>query len=137
MNGVWRNCKKYLYFLPNYFRQHKDSMVRLRKLLSDSSKARRHRRNVVNPQITFLAWLTEVFGFLIIFLWTFILGHENNVVNFSMQLLSLIVYFNILPCIFLINDSNVKGQIIQSNWYNRFLNITKFQYIIPTENKNT
>jgi hypothetical protein len=112
-------------------------MIRLRKLLSDSSKARRHRRNVINLQITFLAWLIEVFGFLIIFLGTFILGHENNVVNLSMQLLTLIVYFNILPCIFLINDFDVKGQIIDSNWYNRFLRISNCQYTIQTDKEDT
>ena len=111
-------------------------MIRLRKLLSDSSKARRHRRNVVNLQITFLAWLIEVFGFFIIFLGTFILGHENNVVNFSMQLLTMMVYFNILPCIFLINDSDVKGQIIESNWYNTILNIFNWQYTIPTDKED-
>jgi hypothetical protein len=112
-------------------------MVRLRKLLSDSSKARRHRRNVVNLQITFLTWLIEVFGFLLIFLGTFILGHENNVVNSSMQLLTMIIYFNILPCIFLINDSAVKAQIIESNWYNRFLNISNCQYTIQRDREGT
>ena len=109
-------------------------MVRLRKLLPDSSKIRRHRRIVVNLQITFLAWLVEVFGFFLIFLGTFILGHENNVVNLSMQLLTVIVYFNIMPCIFLINDSDVKAQIIESDWYNRFLNISNCHYTIQTGN---
>ena len=53
-----------------------------------------------------------------------------------MQLLTLIVYFNILPCIFLINDSDVKGQIIESNWYNTLLNIFNCQYIIQTDNED-
>ena len=111
-------------------------MVKFRKLLADSSKARRHRRNVVNLQITFLAWLIEVIGFFIVFLGIFILGHENNIVNLSMQLLTMIVYFNVLPCIFLINDSDVKAQIVESNWYNRFLDIANLQYTGPTDNED-
>ena len=106
-------------------------MFKLRKLLSDSAKAKRHRRNMVNLQITFLAWLIEVGGFLIIFLGTFILGHENNIVNLSMQTFTLVVYFNILPCMFLINDFYFKSKIIESNQYNTFLNIFNCQYTKP------
>ena len=119
-----------------YFREHKQSMVKLRKLLSDSSKARRHRRNVVNLQITFLAWFIEVCGFFLLFLGQFILGHENNVVNFVLQLLTRIIYCNILPCIFLLNDSDVKGQIVESKWYNIFLNICNCQYNIQSDNED-
>ena len=132
-----RNHDISLYYFYHCFRNHKETMIKLRKVLTDSAKARRHRRNVVNLQITFLQWLIEVFGFLIIFLGTFILGHENNLVNFSMHLVTLVVYFNILPCIFLINDSHVKGQIIESNWYNRFLNIFNCQYTNPTDEEDT
>ena len=93
-------------------------MVKLRNLLDDSAKARRHHKNLLNVQVTFLAWFAESMGFLIIFLGTFVLGHENNVVNFCMQTLTLVVYFNILPCVFLIKDSSeLKIDILDSSWY--------------------
>ena len=97
-------------------------MVKLRNLLDDSAKARRHHKNLLNVQVMFLAWFAETMGFLIIFLGTFVSGHENNVVNFCMQTLTLVIYFNILPCVFLIKDSSeYKIDILDSSWYDKIL----------------
>ena len=103
-------------------------MFNLRKLLTDDFKAKRHRRNLLNIHVTFLAWLTELFGFLIIFLGTFILGHENNIVTYSMQTVTLVIYFNILPCVYLINELHFKLKIVDSIWYTKFLNFVNWQY---------
>ena len=111
------------------YREHKDSMVRLRKLLTDSAKAKRHRRKILNVQVTFLAWLVESVGFLVIFLGTFILGHESNTFNFFMQTLTLTIYFNILPCMFLMNDSDIKSIIVTSNFYDTLLTIFHCNYV--------
>ena len=109
-----------MFFL--FQREHKASMVKLRNLLDDSAKTRRYNKNLLNVQVTFLAWFAESMGFLIIFLGTFVLGHENNFVNFCMQTLTLVVYFNILPCIFLLKDSSeLKINILDSNWYDELL----------------
>ena len=109
-------------------------MFRLRKLLADSSKAQRHRRKILNVQITFLAWLVESVGFLVIFLGMFILGHESNTFNFFMQSLTLVIYFIVLPTVFLINDSDVKSSIVASNWYDRILTIFHCNYVKPNDN---
>ena len=93
----------------------------MKENLNDSHKARRHRRNMLNIQITFLAWLFETIGFFILFLGQFILGHENNIVIFSMQTLSVMIYFNILPSILILNDTNFKNVIVDSQWYDHFL----------------
>ena len=104
-------------------------MVKLRNLLDDSAKARRHHKNLLNVQVTFLAWFAESMGFLIIFLGTFVLGHENNFVNFCMQTLTLVVYFNILPCVFLIKDSSeLKIDILDSSWYDNILGMFCCRY---------
>ena len=104
-------------------------MVRLRKLLADSSKSRRHRRNLINIQITILSWLIEFFGFLTIFGGSFIIGHKNSVVTLSLQTLTNVVYFIILPSLILFNDSNFKTNVAESRWYSTFLNIFNWQYI--------
>ena len=93
----------------------------MKENLNDSHKARRHRRNMLNIQITFLAWLFETIGLFILFLGQFILGHENNIVIFSMQTLSVMIYFNILPSILILNDTNFKNVIVDSQWYDHFL----------------
>ena len=80
-------------------------------------------------QITFTAWLAESMGFLVIFLGTFILGHESNVFNFLMQTLTLTIYFVILPSVFLLNDFDVKSEIVESNWYSTVLTVFHCNYI--------
>ena len=103
-------------------------MTKLHTLLSESAKARRYRRTVLNLQITFLAWVIEFVGFFVIFLGTFILGHENNIVNYSLQTLTIFIYFIALPSTFLINNTKFKIFIAESNWYSTFLNIFNCQY---------
>ena len=103
-------------------------MIKLKKLLTNSSKARRHRRKILNVQITFLAWLVESIGFSVIFLGTFILGHENNIFNFFMQTLTLIIYFILLPLVLLLNDFDIKSTITDSPTYEKILNMFHCNY---------
>ena len=111
-------------------------MVRLHNLLSVSSKARRHRRNILNIQITILAWLVEFFGFFTIFLGSFILGHENSIITLTLQTLTLLIYFIIIPCTFWISDSHLKAIIAESNWYLAFINMFNCQSTNPIEEEN-
>ena len=96
-------------------------MKRLRKQLDESTKDRRHRRVLLNIQITTLTWLIEFSGFFCTVLGGFILGHENDTVTFILQTLSLLFFFIIQPCAIWINDSALKGTILESQWYSSFL----------------
>ena len=109
-------------------------MVKLRKLLSDSSKAKRHRRLKINIHITFLAWLAECFGSSIVFIGLFVYGHQSHIVEYSLEIISFVVYLNILPCVLLLNDDTFKGKIADSYWYNAFLNVFHCQYTYEAEN---
>ena len=114
------------------FREHNNSMTRLRKLLSNSSKAGRNRRNILNIHITVLAWLAEFFGFLACIFGSFILGHKNSTVTMCLQTFSMTIYIIILPCIILINSSEVKDQIVDSNWYMEFINWIGHKNVDPS-----
>ena len=103
------------------FRLHKDSMIKLRNLLADSSKARRHRRKLLNLQITMIAWITEVFGFFVVFLGVFIFGHENNLITSTLQTVSFTIYFIIVPSVILLNSNQVKSVIVDSHLYLGFV----------------
>ena len=115
-------------------RDHKASMTRLRKILTESSKEGRHRRKILNVLITFFAWLVESIGFLVIFLGTFLLGHENNFFNFFMQTLTLVIYFNILPYVFMMHNSNLKDNIIESKLYGIILGVFNCNYVKQADN---
>ena len=106
-----------LFFINLHFRTHKAAIIKLKKILSKSSKARRHRRNLLNIQITTLAWFIEFLGFYSFLLGSFILGHTNTSVTFLLQVLTTILNFILLPCIFLISSSQFKAIIADSNWY--------------------
>ena len=96
-------------------------MAKLRQLLSDSSKIQRKRRHNLNILITLLAWLVEFIGGFTIILGSFIFGHGNSVVTLTLQTLTMLFYFVILPCTFLINEDRWKNAILESNWYPRLI----------------
>ena len=104
-------------------RVHKETMLKLKNLLSDTNRALRHQRNVLNLLITMLAWLVELFGGLTLVLGSFIFGHGNSIVTLFLQTLSLLFYFVILPCTFLINVDKWKEAILDNKWYPRFIRV--------------
>ena len=104
-------------------RVHKETMLKLKNLLSDTNRALRHQRNVLNLLITMLAWMVELFGGLTLVLGSFIFGHGNSIVTLSLQTLSLLFYFVILPCTFLINVDKWKEAILENKCYPRFIGV--------------
>ena len=92
-------------------------MIKLRKLLSSTSRSRRNRKNILNIQITILSWLVEFTGFLLVFLGSFILRRKDSIVTGSMQTFTFFVYFVMVPSVFLVNDPYIKGVIVESKWY--------------------
>ena len=100
-------------------------MEKLKKLLNDSKRARRNRRNTLNIQITFLGWSVEFLGFLMVFLGTVIIGHEDNMITLCLQTMTLIVYFIALPSTVLLNGSDMKDRIVDSIFYISFTSLFK------------
>ena len=92
-------------------------MKTLKKLLSDSSKNRRGRRNILCIQITFFGWLVEVIAFLTFAVGVYIFGHGNSIITLSLQTLTMTFYSIFLPCTILINGNDFKAYIVETNWY--------------------
>ena len=49
-----------------------------------------------------------------------------------LQTFTMTIYVIILPCIVLINSSEVKDQIVESNWYMEFINWIGHQNVDPS-----
>ena len=92
-------------------------MRKLRKLLSDDSKNRRSRRNILSIQITILGWMVELVGFLTIAVGTYVLGNKNKIVTMALQSASILIYVILIPCSILINSSEVKEKVAESQVY--------------------
>ena len=120
-------------FIRFHFRVDKDQMLKLHKLLSDSSKARRHLRRVLNIQITLLAWFVEFVGFFVFVLGSYLLGEKSSLTTFILQILSYALNFIIVPCIFLINNDQFKTHILESKWYQAL--IKKFSPLPTYQNE--
>ena len=97
--------------------------MRLKKILSDASKNGRSRRNILSIQITILGWLVELLGFLTLAIGSFILGHENSKVTMMMQVITMIWYAIFLPCTILVNSTEVKDRIAESELYQALFNM--------------
>ena len=78
-----------------------------------------------------LGWLTEFSGFLLIFFGSYILGHGNSVVTLVLQSLTIFIYYIIVPCIYLINDSDFKADIAETETYFNFLKLFKSESVDP------
>ena len=93
--------QKHFFFI---FREHKNSMIKLKKILSNERKYYRSHRNILTIQITMLGWIVEWLGFLVVALGVFILGRENSNVTQIMQTIAILFYAILLPCTILINS---------------------------------
>ena len=105
------------------YRQHNESAVKLRKVLSKLHQDIRHRRNLINIHITILGWLVEFFGFFLIALGSFILGHGSSIRTLCLQAFTCLFYFVCLPCTILINDSDLKMTLAENQYYKNILSI--------------
>ena len=98
-----------------YFREHEKMMTRLKKLLHTSSKIRRNRRRLLVLQIQIVAWLVEfIAGIVGIIL---IMGPITNLPASVIGVFTSIVYFVLVPSVFLINNEDLKSKIIDNEIY--------------------
>ena len=98
-----------------HFREHEKMMTRLKKLLSTSSKIRRNRRRLLVLQIQIFAWLVEfIAGILGLIL---IMGPITKLPASTIGLFTSIVYFILVPSVFLINNEDLKSKIIENEIY--------------------
>ena len=108
-------------------------MVKMRKFLADSTKARRNRRYLLNIQITIFTWLVEFILFFGIFIGMFIVGQDNSNTSDILYLFTLIISFIILPSMILFSGSHLKSMIVDCNWYLMLINTFDCQPSIPIE----
>ena len=99
-------------------RSHTESMSKLKKILSDDSKILRHRRLVLNIQMTIFSWIFELILSFLAFANALIgFNPRNTIGNFFADEFLSFVYCVLLPSIVLVHDAELKDKVIQSDWY--------------------
>ena len=101
-----------------FCREHKKSMIDLRDLLNKRSIIRRNRRVLLNIQITILAWSLEMVGS-IIGAMMFWMPIENGTSR-CIQMATGLMYFVMIPSVYLINSTDKKSKIMDSKIYLAF-----------------
>ena len=93
-------------------------MSKLKKLLPDDLKILRHRRLVLNIQMTILSWIFELILSFLVFANALIGFNPRNIIgNFFVDEFLSFVYCVLLPSFVLVHDAELKDKIIQSDWY--------------------
>ena len=102
-------------------------MFALRKLLSENSKIHRNRRFLLNLQLSFIAWAAEfiggIIGVLILFL------PFANVSSRLKQIFTDLLYFVILPMIYMANGEDTKSSLLENDLYLQFSDLVFNQWI--------
>ena len=107
---------KYSTEIPTfYFREHEKMMTRLKKLLNTSSKIRRNRRKLLVLQIQIFAWLVEFIAGIVGLI--MIMGPITKLPANVIGVFTTIVYFLLVPSVFLINNEDLKSKIIDNEIY--------------------
>ena len=96
-------------------------------MLSTESIDARYRNRLVNIHITIIHWLTEFSAFLVVSLGSFVFGHKNAILTLCLQTATNFILFNLLPCVFLMNNPDVKSRIAESQLYVRVLKTFNIQ----------
>ena len=70
----------------------------------------------VNIKITFILWLIELIGSIILVSARTVFGH-GPVGTATTGVFLMLFYFLLLPFFYLVNDSDVKSTIAEESWY--------------------
>ena len=90
-------------------------MTSLKKLLDTSSKIRRNRRRLLVLQIQIFAWLVEFIAGIVGLI--LIMGPITKLPANVIGVFTTIVYFVLVPSVFLINNEDLKSKIIDNEIY--------------------
>ena len=90
-------------------------MTSLKKLLDTSSKIRRNRRRLLVLQIQIIAWLVEFIAGIVGLI--LIMGPITKLPASVIGVFTSIVYFVLVPSVFLINNEDLKSKIIENEIY--------------------
>ena len=90
------------------------------KSLSTWHQNRRKRICQVNIKVNLIVWLVEFAGCMTLAIDFLAVGSRNNIVTDILGNLSIICFFILLPCTFLINCSSGVNKIADNNWFMAF-----------------
>jgi hypothetical protein len=71
----------------------------------------------VNIKVNFVVWLLEFLGCMTMAIDFLVIGSRSNALTGLLKILTMLVYFIVLPCTFLVNCSAGINTIVDENWF--------------------
>ena len=78
--------------------------------------------------VQLLAWFVEFVGFTTVFIGTHILGHQNNIINLSLQTITNLIYFVLVPSVLIVQSFDIKSKIVENPRFESFLEWINMKY---------
>ena len=116
----------FLFILNECFLRFKSYLIiNFRSLLNNMSntglaeRCRNRRAQIcqVNIKVNFVVWLVEFFGCMTMAIDFLVIGSRSNAITGLLKILTMLVYFIVLPCTFLVNCSAGINTIVDENWF--------------------
>ena len=113
-----------------------ENKERLQSLLSETSKQKRRRRNVINLQMTIIAWSLEFMTGLVNLLIGVKTSNPESNVDFitCMVIIDGFLNFIIIPSSYILNSDVLKTAIIASGWFQFFRQLIISIKVQPLQN---
>ena len=113
-----------------------ENKERLQSVLSETSKQKRRRRNVINLQMTIIAWSLEfVTGLVNLLIGVKTSNPESNVDFITcMVIIDGFLNFIIIPSSYILNCDVLKTAIIASGWFQFFRQLISSNKVEPLQN---
>ena len=104
--------------------------------MSEESKQKRRRRNVINLQMTIIAWSLEfVTGLVNLLIGVKTSNPESNVDFITcMVIIDGFLNFIIIPSSYILNNDELKIAIIESGWFQYFRQLISSNKVEPLQN---
>ena len=89
-----------------------------KKVLSERFINRRAKICQINIKVNFISWVVEFLGCMTMALNFLVIGTKNNELAGFVKTITMLVFFVILPCTFLVNSSAGINTIVDDSWFN-------------------
>ena len=106
----------------------------MNELLSEDSRARRSKRQVINLQMAVIAWSLEFISGLLLLIYWFLSEDKNH--QLALIMIDILLRFIVIPGSYLLNTEVNKALIVAEGWWKSLRTTFRSNKIQPSNNQN-
>ena len=106
----------------------------MNELLSEDSRARRSKRQVINLQMAVIAWSLEFISGLLLLIYWFLSEDKNH--QLALIMIDILLRFIVIPGSYLLNTEVNKALIVAEGWWKSLRTTFRSNKVQPSNNQN-